>query len=81
MTERRIKESKSPNCFRLPLFEEGRRMAERCSIEPTEWKAIAGNQLRNDASLQFDYLFCLTCIDWKTHLTMVYHLIFYKIPP
>ncbi|MEP7142993.1 MAG: NADH-quinone oxidoreductase subunit C, partial [Ferruginibacter sp.] len=22
----------------------------------------------------FDYLFCLTCIDWKTHLTMVYHL-------
>ncbi len=21
----------------------------------------------------FDYLFCLTCIDWKTHFTMVYH--------
>ena len=21
-----------------------------------------------------DYLFCLTCVDWKTHLTMVYHL-------
>ena len=21
----------------------------------------------------FDYLFCITCIDWKTHLTMVYH--------
>ena len=31
-------------------------------------------QLRNDASFVFDYLFCLTCIDWKTHLTMVYHL-------
>jgi len=31
-------------------------------------------QLRNEGSLQFDYLFCLTCIDWKTHLTMVYHL-------
>jgi len=29
--------------------------------------------LRNDPLLQFDYLFCLTCIDWKTHLTMVYH--------
>ncbi|HQW44850.1 MAG: NADH-quinone oxidoreductase subunit C, partial [Chitinophagaceae bacterium] len=28
----------------------------------------------NDNSLFFDYLFCLTCIDWKTHLTMVYHL-------
>ena len=23
----------------------------------------------------FDYLFCLTCIDWKTHLMMVYHLL------
>lgn len=24
--------------------------------------------------MEFDYLFCMTCIDWKTHLTMVYHL-------
>lgn len=31
-------------------------------------------QLRNDSALSFNYLFCLTCIDWKTHLTMVYHL-------
>lgn len=31
-------------------------------------------QLRHDETLYFDYLFCLTCIDWKTHLTMVYHL-------
>lgn len=30
--------------------------------------------LRSHADLSFDYLFCLTCIDWKTHLTMVYHL-------
>lgn len=30
--------------------------------------------LRNDPVLKFDYLFCLTCVDWKTHLTMVYHL-------
>jgi NADH-quinone oxidoreductase subunit C len=29
--------------------------------------------LRNNPLLQFDYLFCLTCVDWKTHLTMVYH--------
>jgi NADH:ubiquinone oxidoreductase subunit C len=21
-----------------------------------------------------DFLFCLTCVDWKTHLTVVYHL-------
>jgi NADH:ubiquinone oxidoreductase subunit C len=29
--------------------------------------------LRNDPVLNMDYLFCLTCVDWKTHLTMVYH--------
>ena len=29
--------------------------------------------LRNKSELNFDYLFCQTCVDWKTHLTMVYH--------
>ena len=43
------------------------------NIEPGDWLSFAG-KLRNDDSLCFDYLFCLTCIDWKTHLTMVYHL-------
>ncbi|GBL35027.1 NADH-quinone oxidoreductase subunit C/D [Filimonas sp.] len=42
-------------------------------IEPTYWLALA-KQLREQEALHFDYLFCLTCIDWKTHLTMVYHL-------
>ena len=43
------------------------------NIEPADWKLLAG-QLRQEPSLFFDFLFCLTCIDWKTHLTMVYHL-------
>ena len=43
------------------------------NIEPKDWLFFA-QQLRNDESLFFNYLFCLTCIDWKTHLTMVYHL-------
>ena len=43
------------------------------NIEPKDWLSFA-QQLRNDESLFFNYLFCLTCIDWKTHLTMVYHL-------
>ena len=30
--------------------------------------------LRNKSELNLDYLFCQTCVDWKTHLTMVYHL-------
>ena len=43
------------------------------NVEPGNFRLFA-EQLRNDTVLFFDYLFCLTCIDWKTHLTMVYHL-------
>ena len=48
-------------------------------IAASEWLSFA-QQLRNTKGLDFDYLFCLTCVDWpqapagKTHLTMVYHL-------
>jgi NADH/F420H2 dehydrogenase subunit C len=41
-------------------------------IDAAEWKRSA-KHLRN-APFNFDYLFCVTCIDWKTHMTMVYHL-------
>ena len=41
-------------------------------IDATGWKSFA-KMLRN-GTLHLNYLFCLTCIDWKTHLTMVYHL-------
>lgn len=43
------------------------------NIDSKDWLPFA-QQLRNNESLHFDYLFCLTCIDWKVHLTMVYHL-------
>ena len=43
------------------------------NIAPTDFHS-AMDVLRNKAELSFDYVFCLTCIDWKTHLTMVYHL-------
>jgi NADH-quinone oxidoreductase subunit C len=43
------------------------------NIEPSDWRSLA-EQLRQDEALLFDFVFCLTCIDWKTHLTMVYHL-------
>ena len=48
-------------------------------VDSKDWLSLA-QQLRNDDQLYFDFLFCLTCIDWsktpveKTHLTMVYHL-------
>ena len=39
---------------------------------PAENCKTISQQLRF-SDFQFDYLFCITCIDWKTHLTMVYH--------
>lgn len=53
-------------------FEEGGEWLN-INIESKDWLFFA-EQLRNNDSLYFNYLFCLTCIDWKTHLTMVYHL-------
>jgi NADH-quinone oxidoreductase subunit C len=59
---------------RLPAagFEEGAEWIT-VNIEPQTWLSFAV-QLRSDEQLFFDFLFCVTCIDWKTHLTMVYHL-------
>jgi len=42
------------------------------SVEAAAFRSFA-EQVRMDV-LDLDYLFCLTCVDWKTHLTMVYHL-------
>lgn len=53
-------------------FEEGGEWLN-INIERKDWLSFA-QQLRNEPSLYFDYLFCVTCIDWKTHMTMVYHL-------
>lgn len=41
-------------------------------VAPGEFRAFA-EKLRTTPGLEFDYLFCLTCVDWKTYLTMVYH--------
>lgn len=43
------------------------------AVDAKDWHVFA-SALFADSHLQFDYLFCVTCIDWKTNLTMVYHL-------
>jgi NADH:ubiquinone oxidoreductase subunit C len=53
-------------------FEEGGEFLT-VNIDAAVWKEFA-RHLHFDEALQFDYLTFLTCIDWKTHLTMVYHL-------
>ena len=41
-------------------------------VMPQELKSFV-QQIRSTEDLHFDYLFCLTCVDWKTHFNMVYH--------
>jgi len=54
------------------VFEEGGEWVN-VLVEPTAWKPFA-NELRQNKDTHFDFLFCVTCVDWKTHLSMVYHL-------
>ncbi|MEO6489000.1 MAG: NADH-quinone oxidoreductase subunit C [Ferruginibacter sp.] len=54
------------------VFEDGGEWVN-INIDPKAWQTTA-EKLRQDPILFFNYLFCVTCIDWKTHLTMVYHL-------
>lgn len=53
-------------------FEEGAEWLHT-NVEAVDWIGLAGT-LRNNPILSFDFLFCVTCVDWKTHLSMVYHL-------
>lgn len=43
------------------------------TVGSNQWLPMA-QKLRNEESLLFDYMFCLTCIDRMDKLTMVYHL-------
>jgi NADH-quinone oxidoreductase subunit C len=54
------------------VFEEGGEWVNM-AVEAADWKQAA-LQLRSAKELGFDFLFCVTCVDWKTHLSMVYHL-------
>jgi len=55
-----------------PSFEEGGQWLT-VMIDPAAWDTVA-RQLRSGGGLDFDFLFCVTAVDWRTHLTMVYHL-------
>jgi len=41
-------------------------------VSPEEFKSFV-SQLRSTPGGGFDYLFCLTNVDWITHFPMVYH--------
>lgn len=52
-------------------FEEGTEWLT-LNVPPEGFRDVA-LLLRNNSELHFDYLFCLTALDWKTHLSVVYH--------
>lgn len=43
------------------------------AVDAKDWLPLA-KALRSYFDLQFDFLFNLTAVDWKTYLTVVYHL-------
>lgn len=70
MSNEEIKELISSNLPTATFDETGEWL--NVIIDSKDWSKFAVF-CKNEA-LQLDYLFCLTCVDWKTHLTMVYHL-------
>jgi NADH:ubiquinone oxidoreductase subunit C len=43
-------------------------------VDVLQFKTLM-QELRSNADLNFDFLTCLTCVDWKEHFTMVYYLL------
>ena len=43
------------------------------NIAPEQWKVAAG-KLKSGSDTAFDYLFCLSGVDWGKELGVVYHL-------
>jgi NADH/F420H2 dehydrogenase subunit C len=43
------------------------------TVTPENLRSLA-EELRNNDELNFDFMFCLTAVDWVTHFIVVYHL-------
>ncbi len=56
----------------LPFSEEGTQYLE-VTVDKDVWHDFA-LKLRDDEKTKFDYLFCLTGVDWPKTLSVVYHL-------
>ncbi|HEX5002433.1 MAG TPA: NADH-quinone oxidoreductase subunit C [Bacteroidia bacterium] len=65
-------QSRLPELVPGATFEEGGEWLNM-KVDASAWKELPA-ALKSTPGFDFDYLFCLTCVDWKTHLTMVYHM-------
>lgn len=71
MTNEEIKQSVS-RFFPTVTYEEAGQFLNML-VPPAELHSLM-KALRHNAEFNFDHLFCLTGIDWKTHFMVVYHL-------
>ncbi|HNP48740.1 MAG TPA: NADH-quinone oxidoreductase subunit C [Bacteroidia bacterium] len=71
MTKEELKESLL-NVYPEAVVEEGGEWLT-LQIEAASLLNFA-RDLQNKAEWDFNYLFCQTCVDWKTHFTVVYFL-------
>ena len=72
MTNEALKEAVTGLFPSVTFDETGEFLNAQCA--PADFREMM-KALRHNSELEFNYLFCLTCIDWKTHLMMVYHLL------
>jgi NADH/F420H2 dehydrogenase subunit C len=56
----------------LEFFEEGSQFLN-ITVKPEQLHELM-TQLKNNKQTQFDYLFCLTGVDWEKELGVIYHL-------
>jgi NADH/F420H2 dehydrogenase subunit C len=56
----------------LEFSEEGSQFLN-ITVQPEQLHQLM-SQLKSDSATQFDYLFCLSGVDWETSLGVVYHL-------
>ncbi len=71
MTKEELKISLSETFPQATFDESGQWL--NMTVPADSWLETA-RSLRSYKDFPFDYMFCLTCVDWKTKLTMVYHL-------
>jgi NADH/F420H2 dehydrogenase subunit C len=72
MTNEELKELISSWIPDVEFMEEGSEFLN--VILPKEKLIEVIAQLKTDPRTHFDYMFCLTCVDWPEHFQMVYHL-------
>lgn len=71
MSNEQLKEFVSAHCAE-PSFEETTQYL--CATVAPEHLLQVADALAHDPTTHFDYLFCLTAVDYGTHFMVVYHL-------